>query len=157
MKSSMIILAFLFISCLLSAQEVKDNNPQPKPVSDIQPSVNFEKTTHDFGTIPYNGDGNTEFKFTNNGKAPLILSNCQSSCGCTVPEWPKDPIPPKGTGSIKVKYNTTRVGPFTKTITVTSNAPDSPTVLTIKGTVEKAPAEGQEPVKEKPIISNENQ
>lgn len=154
MKTTTLFLAFLFISCLISAQETKDKSTGT--TNEKQPAITFEMTTHDFGTIPYNGDGTIEFKFTNTGKAPLILSNCQSSCGCTVPEWPKDPIPPKGKGSIKVKYNTTRVGPFTKTVTVTSNAPDSPTVLTIKGNVEKA-AEGKEPVKEKPLMSNENQ
>ena len=154
MKSTMILLAFLFISCLVSAQETKDKTVQP--ADNVQPALIFEKTTHDFGLIPFNGDGTVEFKFTNTGKTPIILSNCQSSCGCTVPEWPKDPIPPKGTGSIKVKYNTTRVGPFTKTVTVTSNDPGSPNVLTIKGTVEKG-VEGKEPVKEKSILSNENQ
>ena len=155
MKSSAIIMAFLFISCLAFAQQVKDNSTDP--AAEKQALIEFDKVLHDYGTIQFNGDGTVDFNFTNKGKSPLILSNCQSSCGCTVPEWPKDPIPPKGKGSIKVKYNTSRVGPFTKTVTVISNASNSPTVLTIKGTVEKAPAQGQEPVKEKPIISNENQ
>lgn len=115
------------------------------------PFILLEKTTHDFGTIPYNGDGTFEFKFKNSGKTPLIISNCQASCGCTVPEWPKDPIAKNGTGSIKVKYATTRVGPFTKTVTVTSNGSNSPVVLTIKGTVEKAPEEKTVPTKDETI------
>ena len=157
-----IIVSVMLISCFLvsQAQDVKQDTTKSKktekPNKKVKsPAILFEETTHDFGTIPYNGDGTFEFKFTNTGKAPLILTNCQSSCGCTIPEWPKDPIPPKGKGAIKVKYNTTRVGPFTKTVTVISNAPDSPTTLTIKGTVEKAQEEvGKEPVKEKTILEN---
>jgi hypothetical protein len=115
------------------------------------PLMLFENTTHDFGTIPYNGDGTFEFKFKNTGKSPLIISNCQASCGCTVPEWPKDPINKNGSGVIKVKYNTTRVGAFQKTVTVTSNSSNSPLVITIKGTVEKAPEEKTVPTKDETI------
>lgn len=115
------------------------------------PFMLFENTTHDFGTIPYNGDGTFEFKFKNTGKSPLIISNCQASCGCTVPEWPKDPINKNGNGSIKVKYATTRVGAFQKTVTVTSNSSNSPLVITIKGTVEKAPEEKTVPTKDETI------
>lgn len=157
---TLLISSILMMAILTSfSQEVKTDPAEAPKVEKSKkkvkaPAILFELTTFDFGTIPYNGDGTHEFKFTNTGKAPLILTNCQSSCGCTIPEWPKDPIPPKGKGSIKVKYNTTRVGPFTKTVTVISNAPDSPTTLTIKGTVEKAPDEGKEPVKEKTILEN---
>ncbi|GAB4277876.1 MAG: hypothetical protein Kow0068_01210 [Marinilabiliales bacterium] len=97
----------------------------------------FEKTTYDYGTIPLKSDGTCEFVFKNTGKSPLILSNVKSSCGCTVPSWPKEPIPPKGSGKIVVKYNTTRQGAFQKSITVFSNAKNSPNVLVIKGKVEK--------------------
>ena len=71
----------------------------------------------------------------------MILSNVKSSCGCTIPEWTKEPIMPKASGVIKVKYNTTRVGTFQKSITVYSNAKNSPVVLTIKGEVEKGSPE----------------
>ena len=75
------------------------------------------------------------FKFTNTGDAPLIVSQVSSSCGCTVPKWSKDPILPGKTGEIQVKYDTQRVNPIRKTITVISNA-DTPTVaLKIKGDV----------------------
>ena len=115
------------------------------------PFILLENTTHDFGTIPYNGDGICDFKFKNTGKTPLIISNCQASCGCTVPEWPKDPIAKNGTGSIKVKYATTRVGPFTKTVTIVSNSSNAPVVITIKGTVENAPEEKTVPTKDETI------
>jgi len=96
----------------------------------------FSTETIDYGTIAHNADGKREFVFTNNGNKPLIITNTQGSCGCTVPTTPKEPIAPGAKGVIGVKYATDRVGPFTKTVTVTSNAEGQPTkTLTIKGTV----------------------
>lgn len=96
----------------------------------------FENETIDYGTIAHNSDGNRQFVFVNNGTKPLIITNTQGSCGCTVPTTPKEPIAPGGKGVIGVKYATDRVGAFTKTVTVTSNAEGQPTkTLTIKGTV----------------------
>ena len=96
----------------------------------------FETETIDYGTIAHNADGKREFVFVNNGNKPLIITNTQGSCGCTVPTTPKEPIAPGAKGIIGVKYATDRVGAFTKTVTVTSNAEGQPTkVLTIKGTV----------------------
>jgi hypothetical protein len=107
---------------------------QEKVVS-VPDSIIFEKTTHDYGTIEKGSDGTCEFKFTNKGKSGLILNNVQASCGCTVPEWPKEPIAAGKTGVIKVKYNTSTVTAFSKTVTVKSNAKNSSVVLTIKGQV----------------------
>jgi hypothetical protein len=96
----------------------------------------FVSETIDYGTIAHNADGKREFVFTNNGNKPLIIANTQGSCGCTVPSSPKAPIAPGATGIIGVKYATDRIGAFTKTVTVTSNAEGQATkVLTIKGTV----------------------
>ncbi|HTG65923.1 MAG TPA: DUF1573 domain-containing protein [Flavobacterium sp.] len=96
----------------------------------------FENETIDYGTIAHNADGKREFVFTNNGNKPLIITNAVGSCGCTVPSTPKEPIAPGAKGVIGVKYATDRVGQFTKTVTVTSNAEGQPTkTLTIKGTV----------------------
>jgi Protein of unknown function (DUF1573) len=96
----------------------------------------FVSETIDYGTIAHNADGKREFVFTNNGNAPLIITNAQGSCGCTVPTSPKEPIAPGAKGVIGVKYATDRVGPFTKTVTITSNATGQATkVLTIKGTI----------------------
>lgn len=92
--------------------------------------------TIDYGTIAHNADGKREFVFTNNGTKPLIITNAVGSCGCTVPTFPKEPIAPGAKAVIGVKYATDRVGPFTKTVTITSNAEGTPSkVLTIKGTV----------------------
>ncbi|MFD0777403.1 DUF1573 domain-containing protein [Flavobacterium myungsuense] len=96
----------------------------------------FENETIDYGTIPHNADGNREFVFINNGSKPLIITNATGSCGCTVPTSPKEPIAPGAKGKIGVKYATDRVGAFTKTVTVSSNAEGQATkTLTIKGTV----------------------
>lgn len=97
--------------------------------------IEFEATTIDYGTIEKGADGVRVFKFKNTGDAPLIVSKVKSSCGCTVPKKPEEPIMPGMTGEIEVKYDTKRVMPIRKTITVTSNA-DTPTVaLKIKGNV----------------------
>jgi len=97
--------------------------------------IKFKTDTVDYGTIEKGADGLRIFEFTNTGDAPLIVSKVTSSCGCTVPKWSQDPILPGKTGEIQVKYDTNRVNPIRKTITVISNA-DTPTVaLKIKGEV----------------------
>lgn len=96
----------------------------------------YDTETIDYGTIAHNADGKREFVFTNNGSKPLIITSATGSCGCTVPTTPKEPILPGAKGIIGVKYATDRVGAFTKTVTVSSNAEGQATkVLTIKGTV----------------------
>lgn len=102
--------------------------------------ISFESDVIDYGTIEHNADGNREFKFTNTGTEDLIIQHCQGSCGCTVPECPRDVYAPGESGIIKVKYATNRVGNFQKNVTVNSNATNSPVKLTIKGKV-NAPAE----------------
>lgn len=117
--------------------------------------IEFTKETHDYGTIKYGADGTCTFEFKNTGNEPLIISNAKGSCGCTVPEWPKEPIAPGAKGKITVKYDTKRPGAINKSVTITSNAinPDtydavsktSSMVLRIKGNVLPAP-EGGAPV-----------
>lgn len=102
--------------------------------------VEFKKDTHDYGDIKYGADGTCTFEFKNTGNAPLIISNAQGSCGCTVPEWPKEPINPGQSGKITVKYDTKRPGAINKSVTITSNAGNEPTkVLRIKGNVGAKP------------------
>lgn len=100
------------------------------------PAITFDKMVHDYGDVVKGGDGNCVFTFTNTGTEPLILSNVRSSCGCTVPSWTNEPIMPGKTGEIKVRYNTNTVGNINKSVTVNSNAANSPTtVLRISGKV----------------------
>ena len=97
--------------------------------------IEFKTDTIDYGTIEKGSDGVRIFEFTNTGNAPLIISSVKSTCGCTVPKKPEGPIMPGETGQIEVKYDTNRVNPIRKTITVISNA-ETPTVaLKIKGEV----------------------
>ena len=105
------------------------------PANPNAPEIAFENDVIDYGTIEHNADGNREFKFKNTGKEPLIISNCQGSCGCTVPTWPKEPIKPGASAVIGCKYATDRVGSFEKTITVTSNGKTASKILRIKGVV----------------------
>ncbi|MDC6351802.1 DUF1573 domain-containing protein [Zeaxanthinibacter sp. PT1] len=97
--------------------------------------IEFKAETVDYGQIAKGSDGIRVFEFTNTGEAPLIISKVSSSCGCTIPKKPEAPIMPGKTGEIQVKYDTNRVGPIRKAVTVISNA-DTPTkVLKIKGEV----------------------
>lgn len=97
-------------------------------------------TTHDFGDIPEGPYAEYCFEFRNTGREPLIIQNVSSSCGCLVPGWPKDPIPPGKTGCIKATYGTQgRPGVFTKTLNVRSNATEQNLILTVKGRVLSAP------------------
>jgi hypothetical protein len=105
------------------------------PMVTPQDSIIFQTTAHDYGIIVQGADGTCMFNFTNKGKAPIVLNDVKASCGCTVPEWTRTPVAPGEKGSIKVTYNTNNVGAFSKSITVNSNAKNSPVVLTIKGVV----------------------
>ena len=118
------------------------------------PVFEFENEVIDYGDIAVNSDGNRVFKFKNIGKSPLIISNVKGSCGCTVPTKPEEPIMPGETGEIKVKYATNRIGPFSKTVTITSNAYEPTVVLKIKGRVLENQTEDLQ--KKKSIVS-ENQ
>ena len=121
------------IACILSLGTI--NLLAQTSKTNVKETIVFANTVHDYGTIVQGADGNCEFKFTNKGKEPLVLSNVSSSCGCTVPTWPREPIAPGKSASIKVKYDTNRVGLINKSITVSSNASNNPVVLQIKGNV----------------------
>ncbi len=101
------------------------------------PAISLDKETHDYGTVSNGANGECVFIVKNIGTEPLLLTNAQASCGCTVPAYPKEPIAPGQTAEIRVSYDTKRVGPFQKSITISSNAQNSPVkVIYIKGTVE---------------------
>ena len=133
------------VSLIMSFAAFAQNATTQAAANPNAPVITFEKTTHDYGTVTKGGDGTCEFKFKNTGVEPLILSNVQSSCGCTVPEWPREPILKGKSASVKVKYDTNRVGPINKTITVMSNAKEASIQLKIVGTVVEAPTGAQMP------------
>ena len=97
----------------------------------------FENEVIDYGTINQNTDGNRVFKFKNTGNQPIIISKIKSSCGCTVASKPSKPIMPGETSEINIKYDTKRIGAFSKTITITSNANQPIKQLKIKGKIVK--------------------
>ena len=97
--------------------------------------IEFETETLDYGTVVQNSDGLRTFNFINTGEAPLLITKVKTSCGCTVPSYSKAPILPGESGEILIKYNTKKLGAFTKTVTVMSNAKGGNRVLKIKGEV----------------------
>jgi len=105
------------------------------------PVMKFDKEEYSFGTIKQGDKVEYAFEFVNTGKEPLIITEAHGSCGCTVPEWPKQPLKKGEKGTIKVTFNSAgKVGMQDKTITITSNASDSPKILHIKGNVEQPAA-----------------
>jgi len=104
------------------------------------PKFKFKEETHDFGELPEGPDGKYAFEFTNAGKEPLIIQGASGSCGCTVPDWPKQPVLPGKKAVINVTYHTQgRVGPFMKDVYIQSNAGADRYTLHIKGTVKANP------------------
>lgn len=100
----------------------------------------FEKMEHDFGTITQGEQAEYNFKFQNTGDQDLIIASATASCGCTVPEYPKEPIKPGASGSIKVKFNSDyRLDAFDKAVTITANTSPLETVLKIKGFINPKP------------------
>ena len=97
--------------------------------------ITFAELKHNYGEIHFSGDGNCEFTFRNTGKTPLVLTHVKSTCGCTIPEWPDEPIKAGEQGIIRVSYDTKRVGSFTKSIYVYSNASNGVQRLYITGRV----------------------
>ncbi len=97
--------------------------------------ISFKTEVIDYGTIEQNSDGTRIFTFTNSGDAPLLITNVKTSCGCTVPSYSKAPILPGASGELEIKYNTKKLGTFTKTVTVMSNSEGGNKVLKIKGNI----------------------
>jgi hypothetical protein len=133
MKTFISILILFLFSFSINAQEFK-----------------FEKATIDYGKISKGANGERIFIFTNIGDQPLIITNIKSSCGCTIPKKPEGPIMPGKKGEIKVSYDTKRVGGFSKSITIFSNAKESRKIIKIKGIVSKEVSLQ----KEKSMLSN---
>jgi len=103
--------------------------------ADQQPDFKFEKETYDFGKIPQGKPVSYDFKFTNVGEQPLIISNVESTCGCTVPKYTSTPIKKGETGTITVTFNAAAPGAFNKALTIKSNAKTPVKYIYIKGSV----------------------
>jgi hypothetical protein len=131
------LLTTLGLSALVLGAFAQENT---KTVGGSGPMITLDKEVHDYGTIEQNANGTCEFKVTNTGDQPLIISQCKGSCGCTVPKCDTAPIAPGASSIITVKYATERIGPINKSVTITSNAVNAPTkVIHIKGEVKASP------------------
>ena len=146
MKKLLLSLALVTGFTVVNAQNVIAVDA-PKTEESTNVTIDFVSKVVDYGTIEHNADGARKFVFTNNGTEPLLIKNAKGSCGCTVPTWPREAIAPGATAEIGVKYATNRVGKFTKTITLTTNASKKPVILTVKGEVSPAPKEETAPVR----------
>ncbi len=127
MKKILLLVWLIAISVAGCGQSTDDNKKQAEMM--------FKVSEHDFGVIEYAGNGTYEFVFKNTGKVPLIITKVNSSCGCTTPAWDKEPVKPRAKGKVVVKFDTKRVGSFVKSVTVYSNAKNSPVRLIIRGKV----------------------
>ncbi len=135
MKKLLSLLLSFTVGLTVLAQEETQEPAQASEETTSGAEITWKANVIDYGTIEKGADGVRTFEFTNTGNEPLIISRVYSSCGCTVPKKPKDPIAPGESDVIEVKYNTNRVGPIRKTISVYSNADRVPYPLKIKGTV----------------------
>ncbi|MEO6167621.1 MAG: DUF1573 domain-containing protein [Chitinophagales bacterium] len=156
MKKLLFIACFLPVVALAQTSKVTPMNqsvrtvtatpPAPvpvdpnAPVNPNAPVFKFSEESFDLGQIPQGIPASHVYTFENTGKEPLVLSQATASCGCTTPEWTKEPVLPGKTGTVKVTYNAAKEGAFNKTVTLMSNTGTSK-YLVIKGTVLPKPAD----------------
>jgi hypothetical protein len=143
---------FLSFGIMLMASFAANAQNEATPAGTAAPvlskaNIVVDKEMHDYGTIENGANGTCEFKVTNTGTEDLIIENAKGSCGCTVPDWPKEPIKPGKSAVMSVKYDTKRTGPINKSVTITCNASNAPTtVVRIKGEVKPPVGEAGAPV-----------
>lgn len=140
MKKLLVLFTFLLVAYVSHAQTATQVDG---------PVFTFEEMVIDYGEIEQGADPYRTFHFTNTGNEPAVIKNAKGSCGCTTPSWPKEPIMPGETSEIQVRYDTNRVGPFTKTVKLTTNMGEDNITLTIKGKVLKGEEKPSAPKKEK--------
>ena len=147
MKKGILVLAVLtamiFTSCKEdAASKVKEANVEVAAARDAQatafPVMSFDETEFDFGNITKGTGVEHKFTFTNTGKAPLVIVDAKSSCGCTVPEYSKEPVQPGAKGELLVKYNGSGANQVTKTVTIKANTAAGTETVRIKAFVEAA-------------------
>jgi len=155
-----LVVAILFIASFSAISQTTQKGNKTKPVEEQPlkegPAIEFKKTVHDYGTIYQEANGECVFEFKNVGNEPVVLSNVTSSCGCTVPNWPREPIMPGKTATITVKYNTNKVGPINRSVTVKSNSVDGDVVLSIKGQVKPKQEEALPDKQQSPMQTTPN-
>ncbi|MBX7124904.1 MAG: DUF1573 domain-containing protein [Cyclobacteriaceae bacterium] len=131
MKKALFFLAFVFVAPWAFGQAATTKTEANSDAA----VFSWDSQSFDFGKIKQGVPVTHEFKFKNTGKTPLIITNVQASCGCTTPDWTRQPVAPGATGFIKATFNAAAMGGFNKTVTVTANSEPSVFYLTIKGEV----------------------
>ena len=145
----------VLFAMVLSISYAQADATAPATISDDGGAMlKFETVVIDYGEIEQGSDPLRVFNFENIGDAPAVIKNAKGSCGCTVPVWPKEPIMMGEKSKIEVRYDTKRIGKFTKTVKLTTDYSDAPIVLTIKGTVNKKAAEPEGIPESTPSILN---
>ncbi|MCF8218810.1 MAG: DUF1573 domain-containing protein [Bacteroidales bacterium] len=122
------VMLFLFASLSVAQSSSKESKAA---------QIDFEEKVYDFGTIEQYSDATCEFTFKNTGKSPLVITKVITSCGCTVPDYPKSPIMPNQEGQIQVTYDSGKVGSINNQIVVRTNSEEGTVILKIKGKVVK--------------------
>ena len=135
----LIMKRFLFIVLIFSCVCASCSRAKYLQKHATKAHIEFKEGRHDFGNVIFGQPAKYDFVFTNTGIDTLIINEVQSTCGCTIPVWSQEPVPPKGKGVIEVSYDTRRSGPFEKGITVFSNADNSAILLVIAGYVTTNP------------------
>ena len=121
------------------------------------PVMTFESMIVDYGTIERHSEPLRIAKFTNTGNQPLVISNARGSCGCTVPNWPKEPIMPGQSSQVEIRYDTKRLGKINKTVTISTNEGGQPHVLRVQGLIQEVKLEDGVPAAKKGLkIPNNN-
>ena len=132
----MMKLLTLAFAAMLGATAIAQNGPM----------IQVDKEVHEYATIAQGANGECSFVVTNTGDAPLIITNCKGSCGCTVPKCDTTPIPPGQKSTVSVRYDTKRTGPINKSVTITSNAVNEPDkIVRVKGMVSGGAEDGATP------------
>lgn len=147
------LFAFIMVALLASgvvAQQTAEQNAAEKQETEVVdgPVMNLESMTVDYGEIEQGSDPLRTVAFTNTGTEPLLITNARGSCGCTVPTWPREPIPPGESAEIEIRYDTKRLGAINKTVKLTVNDAQGTYVLRVKGNIKPKTEEKGLPEKE---------
>lgn len=159
LKMKKFFISLVMVLAVISIAVAQDNSTDliPEAEDKVQgPVMQLDTLVVDYGTIDQHSEPLRTLDFTNVGDEPLVITNARGSCGCTVPTWPKEPVMPGETSTLEVRYATNRVGPFTKTITLTTNEGGDNKVIKVTGKVLKVEEEESVPEAQPSMLSPNN-
>lgn len=157
MKIANILFALFIAVAFTVTIHAQQNSASPNGVQSTSgPVMTFESMILDYGTIVQHSEPLRIAKFTNTGTAPLIVTSARGSCGCTVPDYPKQPIMPGESAQIEVRYATDRLGQINKTVTITTNEGGEAHVLKVVGEINPKPADVGVPGQKNSLLKPNN-